>query len=174
MIRTTLDKAWIRRPIRPIYAMTQATPRAGFLDPAFDRSVDVYPGMVMTRAGGDLFTVPDNIADVPAGLCAQYIGGEGIDELLESGINAMAVWVMGNDAEFEIDSPSFDADATWTDPTDGTELLVHFWATGADRGKLAPAGATKADHTLSTNPVARLAKVNSASTITIAGLEVRA
>lgn len=174
MIRTTLDKAHIKRPIRPLYAWTQATPKATYLDPAFDRSVNIYPGMVMTRAGGDLVTLPDAAGDLPVGLSALYVGGEGIDEPLEAGVNAFAVWVLESGAEFEIDSPSFDTDGTWTDPTDGTELLIHFWAVGADRGKLIPAGASKGGHTISTNPVARLIKVNSALTITVGGLAVRA
>lgn len=169
MIRTSLDKAYIKRPIRPLYAWTQATPKAVYLDPAWDRSVDIYPGMVLTRAGGDLVTLPNGAGDIPVGLCGNYIGGEGIDELLDQGVNALGCWVLGPDAEFEIDAPAFDDNESWTDPTDGTQTLVHFWVGGAGRGKLVPAGATEDGHTISTNPVARLIKVNSASTITIGG-----
>jgi hypothetical protein len=82
--------------------------------------------------------------------------------------------MLGNDAVFEVDAPAFDDDDDgWVDPTDGTEVMVHYWATGTGQGRLAPAGATKAQHTLSTLPVARLIKVNSTKTITIGGLQPR-
>lgn len=170
MIRTTLDQAHIKRTIRPLYAWTQATPKSVYLDPAWDRSVDIYPGMVLTRAGGDLVTLPNAAGDLPVGLCGNFIGGFGIDELLEAGVNALGCWVMGPDAEFEVDTPAWDdEDDGWVDPTDGTQVLVHFWVAGADRGKLVPAGATKGGHTISTYPVARLIKVASSSTIVVGG-----
>ncbi len=173
MMRVPLDQAYLKRTIRPIYAWSQATPTAKYLDPAFDRSADIYPGMVAVRAGGDLVTLPNAVGDLPVGLWGNFIGGFGIDELRDSGVNSCAVWTMGNQAEFEVDAPAFDDEQTWTDPTDGTELLIHFWATGADRGVLAPAGASKASHTLSTYPVARLVKVVSANTLMVGGLQVR-
>lgn len=173
MIRTTLDKSHIKRPIRPLYAMTQATPKSAFLDSAWDRSVDIYPGMVLTRAGGNVVTLPDAAGDIGLGLCALYVGGEGIDEVADSGVNAITVWELGPQAEFEIDAPSFDDAVAWSDPVDGTETLVHFWVSGTDRGKLAPAGASKASHTLSTNPVVRLIEINGDATITVGGLAVR-
>lgn len=169
MLQVDLDKAYIKRTIRPLYAFTQSTPKSCFLDPAWDRSVDIYPGMCLMRAGGELVTLIDGTG-YPSGLAAEYIGGDGVDEVAARPVNATAIWVLGPDAEFEILAPAFDEDATWTDPTNGTALLVHAWATGVDRGKLAPAGATKADHTLTTRPVARLVKVNSAQKITIGGL----
>mgnify|MGYP000104768815 CR=1 FL=1 len=169
MLQVPLDKAYMKRTIRPLYAFTQSTPKSVFLDPAWDRSVDIWPGMVLQRSGGDLVTLIDSDG-YPAGLAAEFIGGDGVDEVAERPVNATAVWVLGPDAEFEILAPAFDEDATWTDPTDGSGLLVHAWATGADRGKLAPAGATKSGHTLSARPVARLIKVNSAQKITIGGL----
>lgn len=172
MIRTTLAQAHIKRSIRPIYWYTQATPVSMYLDPAFDRSVDIYPGMVAVRNGPDQVTLA-NTSETPFGLFGNFIGGYDIDELLDAGVNACAVWMLNADAQFEIDAPAFDDDATWTDPTDGTEVKVHYWEAGTDIGKLAPAGATKGAHTLSTTPVARLIKVNSASTITIGGLAVR-
>lgn len=172
MIRTTLAQAHLKRTIRPIYWYTQATPAAMYLDPAFDRSIDIYPGMVAHRNGPDQVSLIDT-SETPFGLFGNFIGGYDIDELLDAGVNACAVWILGADAQFEIDSPAFDAAMTWTDPTNGTELKVHYWETGVDRGKLAPAGASKGSHTLSSTPVARLIKVNSASTITIGGLAVR-
>lgn len=169
MLRTTLPKAYIKRTIRPLYGWTQSTPVSGFLDPAWNRTVDIYPGMAMMRTEGENYTLLDGTGRA-AGLSALYVGGDGIDEVEDSGVNAFAVWVLGPDAEFEILAPAFDDTQTWTDPGNGTDLLVHAWVTGKDRGKLAPVGSTKAEHTLSSAPVARLVKVNSDSRITVAGL----
>lgn len=169
MLHVPLASAYIKRTIRPLYGWTQATPKAVYLDPAWDRSVDIYPGMALMRAGGDLVTLLD-ATGYPAGLAAEYVGGDGIDEVAERPINVTAIWVLGPDAEFEILAPAFDEDATWTDPTDGTGLLVHAWTSGTDRGKLAPAGATKGGHTLSSRPVARLIKVVSDQKIVVGGL----
>jgi hypothetical protein len=165
MLRTRLAKAHIKRTFRPLYGWTQMTPKSVFLDPAWDRSVDVFPGMVMMRTAGEQVSVV-NATGVPYGLSALYVGGDGIDEPLEAGINAFAVWVFAPDAEAEVLAPAFDDTATWTDPGDGTEVLVHAQTAGANRGKLVPAGTAGA----STAPIARLLKVNSATKITIGGL----
>lgn len=165
MFYTSLDKAHIKRTIRPLYAFTQSTPKSVFLDPSFDRSVDVWPGMCFQRAGGDLVNLLDGTG-IPYGLAAEFIGGDGVDELENTGVNATAVWVLGPDAEFEILAPAFDDSLTWTDPTDGTTTLVHASTTGANQGKLVPAGALNA----STRPIARLLKVESDSKIIIGGL----
>lgn len=169
MIRTTLDQAYIKRTIRPRYGFSQATPNATYLDPAFDRSIDIYPGMVMMRGTAqNTVTLIDGTGD-PLGLCAHFIGGYNIDELLETGVNAMAVWILGVDAEFEVDAPAFDDSLVWTLATTGVDTLVHAQTTGANRGKLVPAGTVNA----TTDPVARLVAVNSDATITIAGLPGR-
>ncbi len=165
MLRTSLAKAYIKRTIRPLYGWTQTTPKALYLDPAWDRSVAIFPGMCFMRTSGENSTLI-NGTGVPYGLVGQYIGGDGIDELLEQGVNSLAVWVLGPDAEFEILAPAFDTAETWTDPGNGTNVLVHAQTAGANRGKLVPAGASGA----STRPVARLVKVNSTTKITIAGL----
>jgi hypothetical protein len=164
MIRTTLDKAYIKRTIRPLYGWTQTTPKSTLLDPAWDRSVNIWPGMVAMKTQGDNVTLINGVG-VPYGLFANYIGGDGIDELLLSGINACAVWVMDPDAEFEVLAPAFDSTQTWTDPANGTFLLAHASTTGSNRGKLVPAGASNA----STKPVAKVLKV-SATKLTIGGL----
>lgn len=171
MLRTSLQKAYIKRTIRPLYGWTQATPKSCFLDPAWDRSIDIYPGMGMMKTSGENYTLC-NATGVPAGLCALYVGGDGIDEVEDAGINVLAVWVLGPDAEFEILAPAFDESASWVDPGDGTELMVHVntgAASDAKRGKLVPAGAAHA----STAPIARLIKVNSPTKITIGGLAGR-
>lgn len=167
MLRTTLDKAYLKRTIRPLYGWTQATPASVFLDPAWDRSVDIWPGMCMMRTAGESVSLLDGTG-APYGLSALFVGGDNIDEVADVGLNVFAVWVLAPDAEFEVMAPAFDDALSWTDPGDGTKTLVHASTTGANRGKLVPAGAANA----STNPVAQLLKVNSASKITIGGLKV--
>lgn len=166
MIRTALDKAYIKRTIRPNYGWTQATPKSCFLDPLWDRSVDIWPGMVMSRTSGENYTLLGAAPMTPAGLCGLFIGGDGIDEVRDQGINALAVWVLGSDAEFEILAPAFDAAQEWADPGDGTDVLVHGQTAGATRGKLVPAGTVGA----SAAPVARLLKVVSPTKIIVGGL----
>ena len=168
MLRTTMNKAYIKRTIRPLYGWTQTTPKSVFLDPAWDRSVAIWPGMAFMRTSGENVSLL-NGTGVPYGLGALYVGGDGIDEVLDSGINAFAVWVLGPDAEFEILAPAFDNTATWTDPGDGTEVLIYASTTGANRGKLVPSGGAGAG----TQPIARLLKVNSSTKITIGGVAPR-
>jgi hypothetical protein len=171
MLRVPLDKAYINRTIRPIYAFTQATAQSKYLDEAYDRDTDpaIFPGMVaQSGTTGDTVNLIDDTGQ-PLGLFGLYVGGEGIDELREAGVNAMPVWVLTPDAEFEVDAPAFDDSLTWATSEDGTDVLVHAQTTGATRGKLVPAGTAGA----STDPVARLVKVISDSTIVIGGLSVR-
>jgi hypothetical protein len=168
MLRLRLDQAHLKRTIRPLYTWTQATPKGQYLDPEWDRSVPIFPGMVAMRAGGDLVTLIDGTG-VPQGLFGHFIGGWDIDEVRDQGVNAVAVWVLSPDAEMEVDAPAFDDELTWTDPVNGTELLVHAQTTGPNRGKLVPAGTANA----SAAPVARLLKVLSDTTIVVGGLAVR-
>lgn len=169
MLRTRLATSYIKRTIRPLYAATQATPKSVFLDSSWDRSVNIYPGMVFQKLLGENVTLigaTGATGAVPYGLGALYVGGDGVDEVLDSGVNAFSVWVLSPDAEFEILAPAFDTAETWTDPVDGTEALVYASYTGASRGKLVPSTATGR----TSNAVARLIKVNSATKITIGGL----
>jgi len=165
VLRTRMATSYIKRTIRPLYGWTQATPASCFLDPNWDRSVNIWPGMVFMRTAGENVTLI-NGTGVPYGLGGLYVGGDGIDEPLDAGINTFAVWKLAADAEFEILAPAFDPTATWTDPGDGTEALIYAQTAGANRGKLVPAGTAGA----SAQPVARLLKVNSATKITIGGL----
>lgn len=167
MLRTRLAKAHIKRTFRPLYGWTQMTPKSVFLDPAWDRSVDIFPGMGMTKGVGENVTLMGAAGNSPYGFAALYVGGDGIDEPLDAGINAFAVWVMGPDAEAEVLAPAFDTAATWGPETSGTEILIHVATAGATRGKLIPAGGPG---TPSTAPIARLIKVNSPTKITIGGL----
>lgn len=163
MLRTRLAKAYIKRTFRPLYGWTQMTPKSVFLDPAFDRSVDIFPGMIMSKTAGENVTLFAT-GMAPYGFAGLYVGGDDIDEPLEVGINAFAVWVMTPDAEAEILAPAFDTTATWAEAGDGTETLLTAVASGAEQGKLTPAGATAG------NAVARLLKINSPTKITVGGL----
>lgn len=168
MLRVPLAKAHIKRTIRPLYGWTQATPKAQFLDPAWDNSVPIFPGMALMKTVGEGVSLL-NATGTPYGLSAFYEGGEGIYEISEQGVNACAAWVLGPDAEFEILAPAFDETASWVEPVDGTIALVHAYTSGAKRGRLCPAGAAGA----SALPVAKLIKINSATKITVGGLTGR-
>lgn len=168
MLRVPLNKSYIKRTIRPLYGWSQATPKSQLVDPAWDSSVPIYPGMALMKTVGENVSLL-NATGVPYGLSAFYMGGDGIDEITEQGVNACAVWVLGPDAEFEILAPAFDPALAWAEPLDGTLLLVHAYVAGPLRGKLCPAGTAGA----SADPVAKLIKVNSATKITIGGLTGR-
>lgn len=168
VLRVSMQKAWIHRTFRPLYGWTQMTPKAQLLDPLWDRSVQIYPGMCAMKTAGDKVTLI-NATGEPMGLFGEYVGGDGIDEPLLRGVNALGVWVLGNQAEAEVLAPAFDTGATWADPGDGTVRLVYAYTDGVNRGKLAPAGQVGRG-TLSTKPVARLIKVDSASKIIVGGL----
>lgn len=174
MLRTTLDKAHIKRTIRPLYAWSQSTAVDCVLDSGWTRSVDIYPGMVAMRASTassgatETVTLIDGTG-VPFGLFGLYIAPTyGIDEVRDSGVSSVAVWVLSPDAEFEIKAPAFDSAATWTFPTNGTDLLVHAYtgASSSARGVLAPAGASN----ITTKPVARAVARPSTDTLIIRGL----
>ena len=183
MLRTTMAKAYIKRTFRPLYGWTQMTPKSVFLDPSWSMSdtlqYPAWPGMVYMRTSGEkvvLFGEGDNGGDgtsnsKPYGLGALYVGGDGINEPLESGINAFAVWVLGSDAEAEILAPAFDTSEVWEDNDSahsGEEILIYAGTGSSNRGKLVPASTSGGDR--STEPVARLLKVNSSTKITIGGL----
>lgn len=170
MLRVPLAKAYLRRTIRPKYGWTQATPDATLVDPAWDRSVAIYPGMVAMKTRGDNVSLI-NATGQPFGLFGEFIGGDNIDEPLSRGVNSTATWVLGPDAEFEIISPAFDTGSSWVDPANGTIVKLHAIVDGDHRGKLAPAGQTGRG-TLSTLPVCRLRRVASATVIVVSGLHV--
>jgi hypothetical protein len=170
MLRVPLNKAWLKRTLRVKYGWTQTTPDDVLLDPNWDRSTAIYPGMVAMKTAGDKVTLI-NATGTPHGLFGEFIGGEGIDEPAARGVNSTAVWVLGPDAEFQVLSPAFDTGASWVDPGNGTVRLLHAIVDGANRGKLAPAGTTGRG-TLSAKPVCRLRRIDSASMIVVSGLHV--
>jgi hypothetical protein len=221
LLLNNASQAWLKRTFRMKYGFNQATPKSAFLDPAWDRSVPIWPGMAMMRtsgvgyaenaqsfAAGDVVAPPSqdqtgfpsgaessytllNGVGVPAGFCANYIGGDNIDELATSGINGLAVWVLGPDAEFEVLAPAFDAYSfNWStaDPGNGTDVLIYARtanltgnALAGLNGSAGPLGTyglrgqlvLGTDANASAQPIARLISVNSATSLTIGGLAVR-
>lgn len=169
MIRVKMATAHLKRTLRPLYAWTQATPKSVFLDTAWDRSYPIWPGMVLMKTTGENVTLIGG-SGVPYGLSGMYIGGDGIDELLDVGLNALAAWVLTPDAEFEVLSPAFDDTQAWAEVGDGTEKLIYAITAGTGRGKLALATNGAVATAISGQPVARLLKVNSPSKITIGGV----
>lgn len=124
MFRVTPDNVEQKRTIRPLYAMTQATPYSCYLDPKWDRSIDILPGMVMSRTEGDN-VVPfgsgtNATKHSPLGLSALFVAPKlGIDEVRPTGTNLFAVWVGDNQSTFEVLAPAFaTTGVTWTTPTE--------------------------------------------------------
>ena len=166
MLRVRMDQAHLKRTIRPLYGWTQTTPKSAFLflnpDGTRTFATDVYPGMVLMHVGGEEYDLADSdTSTAELGLSGLYMGGDGIDEVLEQGVNAIAVWVLGPDAEFEILAPAFDPDVL--DAPEGA--LLGFCTSGTHVGKLTH------DNNASTKKVARLLKIVSDSKIIVGGLQ---
>ena len=180
MFRTNLATNYLKRTFRPLYGWTQATPKSGYLDPAWGRTVALYPGFALTKTVGNNY-VPlgtanssgNKAAQTCAGFLGQWVGGAGIDELLESGVNALSVWTLGPDAEFEVLAPAFDAvtGGDWATAdvagNDGVDTLIYAYVDTVP-GQLALAAGSAG--TISVHPVARLIQVESTNSIIIAGL----
>lgn len=172
-----INKAYAKRNIRGLYVNTQATPKSLFLDPAWDNSVDIIPGMCVMKTAGDNVTLLNGVG-VPYGLADIFEAPSlGMLEVSSQGINTFPVWVLGPDAEVQVTNnlgKAFDDTVAWTDPGDGTLVLVCAYTAGAKRGQLVPAGTSSAGgNTVGTIPIARLLRVDSASAITIGGLQGR-
>jgi hypothetical protein len=169
LLKVPLSLVYTKRSCRPKYANTQATPKQVFLDPAWT-GVDIYPGMALVKQAGQQVTLAAAATDRVYGLAAFYEAPVlGIKEITDQGINATAAWVLGPDAEFEVDSPAFDATLTWTDPASAgqpTLISAYTSAAGAKQGQLCPAGTANS----LTLPFARLLEVRSATTIVVGGL----
>lgn len=143
MLRVTLDNVAQKRTIRPLYAQHQATPWGCILNPEWDRSTDILPGMVMTRINGEAATLFGAGTDAAThevwGLSALFVAPMlGIDEVRSAGANGFAVWVGDEQSVFEILAPAFDTTATWMNTDDGskTPLRVTLAAHPEGAGKL--------------------------------------
>lgn len=182
MLRTTIDRAYQKRTIRELYSYSASTPKDCLLDPAWARATDIYPGMGVcsfsSAASGisDLITIHDAVGDIPYGLIGVFVApAYGIDEVRDSGVNSIPVWVLSPGSEFEILAPAFDNLATWTFPTNGTELLVCVQTTSNASplripGQLVPTGSTGA----TTKPIARAISRPASDRLIISGLNVGA
>lgn len=148
-----------KRTLRPIFAQHQATPWPGFLDPEWDKSFDIYPGTVMCRLTGEVFTPYTGAENQkPWGLSAFFVAPElGIDEVTRTATNLFTVWRGGQDAAFEVLAPAFDTTATWTQQSNGSRQLL----TATSKGLLTPTGANAA------NAIAELVQVISTDKILI-------
>jgi hypothetical protein len=177
MFRPPASQPYLKRTIRPILGWSQATPVPFFLDPLFDpiaSACPIYPGMAMMKTQGEC-CAPLNADGVPFGLAAFWEGGDTIFEIRDQGINTAAVWVLSEQAQFEILAPAFDPTVPWVEPLDGSILAVHAYTAGPKRAQLVPANVTglATGTTISDLPVARLMKVNGPNKITIGGLQAR-
>jgi hypothetical protein len=159
MFRPTLSNPSQQRTLRPLYANTQATPWAGFLDPSWNRAFDIYPGTVMTRKSGEVFVPYTGAANQkPFGLSALFVAPVlGIDEVTESGTNNFTVWVGGDQALFEVLAPAFDQTALWNESGNGQFTML----TATNTGLLTPTGVTEK------NAIAELVKVVSTDKILV-------
>ncbi|HEY6019042.1 MAG TPA: hypothetical protein VIY48_03855 [Candidatus Paceibacterota bacterium] len=162
-----------KRTLRPLYAQSQATPYGGFLSPSWTKAVDIYPGMVMAKLAGEVFTLAGTASGggvLPAagatpgaslvrafGLSALFVAPTlGVDETVLSGLNTFTVWQGGPDATFEILAPAFATSQAWSETASSDGGIVMLGVTNASHtdgpGKLALMDGTNVVET----PVARL------------------
>jgi hypothetical protein len=136
-----LSNVFQKRLIRPLYAHTQATPYAAYLDPdlrdetgafvaptgAFTHQNGIVPGTVMVRTEGEAVTVAKGAAgEQPFGLLANFVGGT-IDDLQDE--NQVGVW-RGPDAVFELLKPAFDPALQSVAITSGQAIPLYTGANG--------------------------------------------
>lgn len=159
MFRPPLSNPAQKRTLRPLYANTQATPWAGFLDPDLNIAYDILPGTVMQRLYGEVFAPYTGAAGTaPFGLSALFVAPTlGVNEVSSSGTGLFTVWVGGDQSVFEVLAPAFDTTATWPTKTGPGRYML----TANNKGRLTPAGVT------SENAIAELIDIPSADKIVI-------
>ena len=159
MFRPPLSNPAQKRTLRPLYANTQATPWAGFLDPDLNIAYDILPGTVMQRLYGEVFAPYTGAAGTaPFGLSALFVAPTlGVNEVSGSGTGLFTVWVGGDQSVFEVLAPAFDTTATWPTKTGPGRYML----TANNKGRLTPAGVT------SENAIAELIDIPSADKIVI-------
>lgn len=178
-----LSNVFQKRLIRPLYAQTQATPWAGSLDSSLrntdgsvrvpqngdsnpTRSANAYslqgglvPGTVMIKGAGEAFKVASgaNVAERPAGLLANFVGGT-LDDLKDN--NEIGVWY-GPGSQFELLTPAWDDTglaAAYAAATPGSPVLLYAGTDGRLVYNASPGNRL---------PVAELVERRSASVIQI-------
>lgn len=166
----SLSNQYKKRPLRALYAQTQATPYSGTIHTSL-RNTDgsfraplatdtlpiarsaaaaldqggLMPGTVMVKSAGESFVVHNGVAGVRAfGLLANFVGGQ-IDEIGDE--NSIAVW-RGPDSVWELLKPAFDdtglAAAYATASNGGTSVPLYAQPSGLLGGTV-PASATEVD-----------------------------
>jgi len=160
MLRVTADNIGQQRTLRPLYAQHQATPYGGFLDPAWNRSHDIYPDMVVAKYAGELFRLYTGAnAEVPWGLSELFVAPVlGIDEVRNSNTNLFTAWVGGSDSVFAVLAPAFDTSFGWVNPTDGSEVRLRVTKASHPLGPGLLTGAA-AGTNVSTESIATLVEV---------------
>lgn len=165
-----------KRTLRPLYAQHQATPYAGFLSPNWTKAVDIYPGMVMAKLAGEVFTLAGTAAGggvLPAAgstpsvsnvrawglsdlFCAPTLGIDETQYPHDSSLNVFTVWQGGPGNAFEILAPAFAASQAWSETASSDGQIILLGVTNASHtdgpGKLALMDGTNVIET----PVARL------------------
>lgn len=160
----------MKRTIKPLYAQHQATPWAGLLDPNWNPATyDLLPGMCMVRLGpGEIFTpfVASMVGTGKTfGLSALFVAPIlGVDEVTSTGTNFFSVWTGAADAAFNILAPAFDTTATWTNPSNGSRVLLYPSIVAGQIGKLTPVQGAGMN---TTDAVCELVDVPDANTITV-------
>lgn len=160
-----------KRTLRPLYAQHQATPYGGFLSSSWTKAVDIYPGMVMAKLAGEVFTLAGTstgggVLPATAGLirgfglsalfCAPTLGIDETQYPHDSSLNVFTVWQGGPDATFEILAPAFATSQSWSEAASSNGGVVMLGITNASHtdgpGKLALMDGSNVIET----PVARL------------------
>lgn len=147
-----LSNALVKRPLRALYAQTQATPYSAVLDPSLRnvdgsfrkpvatdtlpvaRSADAFtlqgglvPGTVMLKAAGEgvvVATGADSANLIPFGLLANFVGGT-LDDIQDE--NMVGVW-RGPDSVWELLAPAFDDTglaSAYADATPGNPVKLY-------------------------------------------------
>ena len=165
-----------KRTLRPLYAQSQATPYGGFLSPNWTKAVDIYPGMVMAKLAGEVFTLCGTASGggvlptaqtsysapivrafgLAALFCAPTLGIDETQYPHDSSLNVFTVWQGGPDATFEILAPAFASSQAWSETASSDGGIILLGITNASHtdgpGKLALMDGTNVVET----PVARL------------------
>lgn len=165
MFYATVANPAQKRTFRALYAQTQATPYAMFIDPNWNKSFDIYPGTIMCRLSGDVVTPYTGAANQkPWGFSEHFMAPlMGIDEITPTANNNFTVWRLSQESEFEVLAPAFDQGATWAQATDGSRPLL----AGTSQGLLTPVTGTG---TLTTaNAIAELYAIPDTTKIQING-----
>lgn len=127
MIYTSLQNVLIERPIKPLYAKTQATAQDWTLDPAIiTGNTVVIPGVIATaktNTAGHPVAAIATANDKPIGFFANFVNGLE-DEVVIAGNNKCAIWTLNNDARFFINKSVF--------ATGATPAIGDFIGAGAD------------------------------------------